>query len=212
MNNIFLFLYLTLSAFHIFFCYTDNRKMRMITKPLLMPLLLFYVLFATKTPSLPIILAIFFGFLGDTFLLSDNNKLFFLAGLLSFLIGHISYVFALHEKINILPSENTMALILSILLILLAIGYFSLYKYLKEMKLPVLAYSLVIITMFFYSILYKITSNTVQSFMSLIGSLLFMLSDYLLARSIFINSFKFKNCIVMFTYLSAQLLLVIGLI
>lgn len=212
MSNLLLFLYLLVSAFHLWFCYKDCNTERLLTKPFLMPVLLLYFIVASSSPSIIVILAILFGFIGDTFLLSDDSQSLFIAGLLTFLLGHICYIIALANEISIKPSITIIFAIILILGILGALAYSSLFRHLNKMKLPVLSYLIIICTMVFYAALFFITENTSSSTFALIGSICFIVSDYILARTSFIERFKLHKLYIMSTYLAAQFLLVISFI
>ena len=69
-------------------------------------LLLFYITFG-KNPNLFVMAALIFGFLGDVFLLPENKNWCFLAGILSFMLGHIFYITSF---IKILGTMNKMPL------------------------------------------------------------------------------------------------------
>lgn len=212
MNIFILVLFLFISLIHLLACIRLNNKLRFFTKPLLIPLLLLFAIFSSSKVSMTLCSALIFGFLGDVFLLSDNNKSFFILGLLSFLIGHAFYVVSLYNKTIYYPSLNIIILIILTLSIISIAAYYSIFQYLQDMKFPVLIYFITISSMIIYSILFLVSSKNIQGLLALIGSSLFGLSDYILARSIFIKSFKLKNFIVMLTYLIAQLLLTVSLI
>ena len=87
--------FIFLSLLHLIGLFLDNSSIDMITKPLLMPSLLFYFLgTAQKSPlNRYVSMALIFSFLGDTLLMFvEENDLFFLAGLVGFLIAHIIYI------------------------------------------------------------------------------------------------------------------------
>ncbi len=212
MSNLLLFLYLLVSASHLWFCYTDRNTERILTKPFLMPTLLLYFLVTSSSPSILIISAMLFGFIGDTFLLSDNSQPLFIGGLLAFLVGHVCYIIALAKKISIKPSIVIIFPIILILGILGVLAYSSLFKYLNNMKFPVLAYLVIISTMVFYAALFFVTKNNISSIFALTGSIFFIISDYILARTSFIKRFKLHKFYIMSTYLAAQFLLVISFI
>lgn len=87
--------FLLVTAIHLLAILLLWEDGRFITKPLLMPLLALAV-YADSPGSKQrniILIAILFSFLGDTFLLFDyKNPLYFIFGLVSFLITHILYI------------------------------------------------------------------------------------------------------------------------
>lgn len=88
--------------------------MRIITKPLLIPLLFgYYVLSASEVMFL-VALALAFGWLGDVLLLG-KKEIWFIAGLAAFLTGHIMYILVFISDINasrLQPLELVSAVIL----------------------------------------------------------------------------------------------------
>ena len=143
MNKKFLIiLYILVLVADLFAVYTGNETLRYITKPLLMPLLIF--LFISQTTSFAsslkkwIILALAFSWAGDVLLMFDSiSSNFFIFGLVGFLLAHIFYIILfdlirLREKLkqSLLP------------LLPIAIYYFLLISllqpHLSEMKNPVI--------------------------------------------------------------------------
>jgi len=80
------------------------------------------------------------------------------------------------------------------------------------MKIPVLLYAILLTTMVLVSI-FRDGKTTSQSFwLVFIGALLFMISDSLIAINKFINPLPWSGVQIMLTYLTAQALIVHGLI
>lgn len=180
-------------------------------KPILIPLLILFVLVQRPQQFLPLIFgALVFSTLGDVFLLSDV-ELFFMLGLGSFFIAHILYCWifsaALRRefafKVNLWP----LSIILTYLIVFL--GY--LWASLGELLFPVVAYALIISTMLFLAWSWYLSARIKSTLIIFIGAILFILSDSLLAISLFKSSFYMDHFWVMFTYLSAQSLLIYGL-
>lgn len=200
-------LFLIVSILHVISCYKEITKLRNITKPLLMPILIFNFLFNGKDINTIIILALFFGFLGDVFLIKSKNSKFFIMGLLSFLIGHIFYIVELFKNINF---KNFYFIYLFSLLIPILISYFVYNKiknYLGSFKIPVIIYISIIATMLCLSIFYFLTNTTSLPLIAMLGAILFVLSDSILSISTFKGSFKRDSFFIMITYIMAQFLL-----
>lgn len=200
-------LFLIVSILHVISCYKEITKLRNITKPLLMPILIFNFLFNGKDINTIIILALFFGFLGDVFLIKSKNSKFFIMGLLSFLIGHIFYIVELFKNINF---KNFYFIYLFSLLIPILISYFVYNKiknYLGSFKAPVIIYIFIIATMLCLSIFYFLTNTTSLPLIAMLGAILFVLSDSILSISTFKGSFKRDSFFIMITYIMAQFLL-----
>jgi len=180
-------------------------------KPILIPLLILFVLVQRPQQFLPLIVgALVFSTLGDVFLLSDA-ELFFMLGLGSFFIAHILYCWifsaALRRefafKVNLWP----LSIILTYLIVFL--GY--LWASLGELLIPVVAYAFIISTMLFLAWTWHLSAQKKSTFIILMGALLFVVSDSLLAISLFKSSFYMDHFWVMLTYLAAQFLLIHGL-
>jgi len=97
---LYLILYLIAGITTVFAENEEYRLLMYISKVMLMPLLALYYHYYLKGEkgSIFIYLALFFSWLGDIFLMfprdesSPHAKLLFIAGLVSFLIGHINYI------------------------------------------------------------------------------------------------------------------------
>ena len=87
----------------------ENTWLTFVFKPLLMPALFLISFFQERNREPLIILALFFSFLGDSFLLfSQQNEIYFLLGLGSFLIAQSSYVFTFFKdkKDGMFPAKK----------------------------------------------------------------------------------------------------------
>lgn len=169
-------------------------------KPLLMPLLMFWYYKETKakfTFDKILLASLFFSWWGDNFLMPEIFKtdINFLLGLGSFLIAHLLYikVFSMTPKNESYIKKNWF-----IPLIFLAYGL-SLILFLfqsdvpgfKEMSIPVIIYATIIMLMVVTAINRKFNVNTKSYQWVLIGALLFMVSDTLIALSRF--TYLFEN-------------------
>jgi len=113
---------------------------RLVTKPLLMiSLMAFYVLSSAKIDKL-FLIALFFAFLGDTFLLSDN---YFLHGLGSFLIMQVLYAICFFKQFDRLTKTKIMGVV-AISLLLALMLYQLVPKLDEDVLIPVIIYSLTI--------------------------------------------------------------------
>lgn len=198
MTILFSALYLAVCAVHLLFCWKQISRWQDRTKVLLMPLLLAAAL---STGSCPLFtaLALFFGWIGDVLLLRPREKPFFLGGLTAFLVGHICYIPVLARAGHYsLPFSLPVG---AALLLLGAGAYATLHRRLPPaMRIPVTAYLLVILCMAFAAV------HTLRP-QAIAGACAFVLSDYLLARGLFIQKGRYGDFLVMLTYLGAQLCL-----
>ncbi|OJU28535.1 MAG: hypothetical protein BGN92_06650 [Sphingobacteriales bacterium 41-5] len=194
----------------------QNDTIMFICKPLLVTSLLAYFISETNgaEPGLRIlvVLALVFSIAGDTLLMFANrDELFFLLGLSAFLLAYVFYIITFHKikvKENI-EGRWPWAIVV-------AIYYFFiisiLMPHLAEMKIPVLVYGLVISFMLLVAmLLYDLEDNKTARYI-LTGAILFVVSDSVLAINKFYKPFETAGWITMITYISAQYLLVKGLV
>jgi uncharacterized membrane protein YhhN len=192
------------------------KAVHFIAKPLLIPALLLLLLF-TKS-SLPdkilLITGLSFSWMGDVFLLFESkNALFFIFGLGCFLTTHIFYIIYFLR----IKQANISLLKKKPVLIALVLGYgitllWQLYPHLGQLKLPVIVYAVVICTMLLCGlhIFLKVSSKAAIYF--LLGALVFVVSDSLLAINKFYQPFAYAGILIMITYCAAQYFIVKGFI
>ncbi len=199
----------------------QNIPLIYITKPLLMILLGIHFYFNKADDHFYgrfILIALFFSFLGDTFLMfretGARSQQLFLLGLGSFLITQLLYFFAFWKFANgkgLVRKKPWIALLF--LAFLVGNSLFLLPDLPTAFKIPVLVYSTVITLMVLSCTnLYQLIPNTIFIFL-IIGVLLFMCSDTLIG----LNQFKkeavnipFPRIAIMSTYILAQWLIVKG--
>lgn len=184
-----------------------------VVKPLLMPVLTFTALSFSnrKRGTFYIITALFFSFAGDILLMLDTEPLFFILGLIAFLITHIFYiVYFLGE-----PSHKRSLLAKQPLFILVVVGYgvgllFFLKPHLGNMIIPVIAYAVIICTMLLTALHIYFRVNTRCRRLFITGAILFVLSDSLLAINKFYSPIYFATFFIMLMYCAAQYLIIKG--
>jgi uncharacterized membrane protein YhhN len=189
----------------------DKTKLRYFTKTLLIPLLTLFYIISLANPNGFILSALICCFLGDFFLLWSQKKTFFIAGLLSFLAGHIFYTIAFLQTTYFLSGIPKWFYFS--LLPYIWYGIFILKKlnpYLRSMKVPVIVYLNVILFMSFASFARIWVIKGFAFWLPFAGSMLFIASDTLLA----FRNFKIKLSrgwvSIMITYVFAQLLIIFG--
>lgn len=189
-------------------------QFRHITKPAILTTLIIYFVVNNKglSPSTKILtlLALILSLLGDILLLFDDGAPnFFIAGLGSFLLAHIMYAMVFLKKGK--PHKGIW-LFLSVL-VLYGFGLFYMIKDgLAHMLSPVLLYIMAIFTMATAAYARKARVVSISFYFVLIGALLFLLSDSLIAVDKFYKPFQLSNMSIMLTYGFAQLLIVLGIL
>jgi uncharacterized membrane protein YhhN len=208
--------FIAILAVHLAGIVFNIRMLEYVIKPMIVIWLLLYFLSQTVSISSGlkkwIIGALFFSWVGDVLLMfQQNNSIFFLLGLSAFLIAHIFYiVFFNRVRVNESVRGNVW------LLLVVAIYYGALitllYSHLGGMKLPVLVYGVVISCMFMLAMHMLSIKNKIAGKWMMIGALLFVMSDSLLAVNKFYQPFEIASVVIMLTYGLAQLFIVEGAI
>lgn len=211
MHLISLYLFLLLALIHLCACALGREKLRVDTKPLLMPLLLGFYLLTAPGPHVLAVLALLCGFVGDVALVAPKRAAgsgradpWLLIGLGAFLAGHICYSILFAQELHA-PRWAWIAVPCAGLLLFLVI-FLSLRPHMGALMLPGGAYLLALMTMACLACLSAFSAPCRAP-----GALLFLLSDYILARSILLGKRRFTDFWVMLTYLAAQTLLVLSL-
>ena len=203
-----LFFYGLYSSLHSY--YADSfERVRVWTKPLLMPLLgLFYYLAPGDSPW--IYSALLFAWLGDIALLK-HSKVFFMLGLVSFLVGHLCMS---THVVGLLSTSLTAAAPVAIFIVILslALGLFNyLRPHLGSLKLPVLAYCLVLANKGCLALILMWQIPNAYTALVAVGALVFMVSDFTLAINRFVKPIQKAHLWVMSSYTLAQAMMVLGL-
>jgi uncharacterized membrane protein YhhN len=214
MKRLYWFLFGLISLLHIIMLAIEQSMIAGLSKVFLMPLLTLFYFHSKEKPSKLVMGGLLFCWIGDVLLLMQNTPPFFILGLSSFLLAHFLYILGYRTHQWIKPTK-TRKVILSLLLPVCIAGMgliVYLFPYLQEMKIPVLLYAILLTTMVLVSI-FRDGKTTSQSFwLVFIGALLFMISDSLIAINKFINPLPWSGVQIMLTYLTAQALIVHGLI
>ncbi len=202
-------LFIAIGALHLLFILTEFPKGRQVTKILLMPLLILWIYFIH--PVFLLLLALFWGWVGDILLLRKEQRLFLKLGLLAFLLGHISYI-----SVFLLHTSAFPGIFFSVVIIFLYVffgwGMFrALQAGLGRMAVPVGVY-ISIISLMSASALVFAMSNSHSAWWAFAGSLLFVFSDSVLALQLFRKPFRYGRFIVMASYIPAQFLLASGIL
>jgi len=194
--------------------YADrNRieKLKVLTKPLLVPLIILFYLTNAVHINWFIVSALFFGFLGDVSLLWGSKKMFFVIGLLAFLVGHLFYTLVFLQSIQYFAVVPIWFFIFLIPYILYGYAILRILRpNLNEMIVPVVIYMCVLLMMSFTSTCRVWNGFTLQFILPFIGSLFFIVSDSALAYNSFNEPQKNYETLIMFTYILAQVLIVAG--
>jgi uncharacterized membrane protein YhhN len=201
-------IFIVVSTVHILSVKNENKIGKSLTKPFLMPLLILIYVISEKNPQALVIAALVSAFLGDVFLMGKQGC--FIAGVLSFLSGHIFYILVFVNSIYTFKL-NYIFIIVALLYISYGIFIFNkLRPFLKTLKIPAILYIISILTMSFTSFIRINNFNNYKMLLPFIGSILFVISDTLLAFNIFKGDSKRREVYVMLTYILGQTFIILG--
>jgi uncharacterized membrane protein YhhN len=149
--------------------------------------------------SVLILGGLIFSIAGDVLLLLPDK--YFKAGLISFLIAHLFYSYSFYYISESLRYEA---------FVIYALFGWLIYKYLKDslgkLRVPVIIYITVISIMGSLGLNQFANGNFQYSFQLFLASILFIISDSVLAINKFRKSFRAAELVILFTYYSSQLL------
>jgi uncharacterized membrane protein YhhN len=193
---------------------------RAVTKPMLVPLLLTYLLLKDENIGKPVgksvfYIGLFLALFGDVLLIIINDT-FFLAGMIAFMLMNIFYSisFAYLNKPrlkSILPFFLTVVLLTGIAIFIF--GYLS--DEMDDYRMPVMIYQFTLILMvaFAVNILGNDKYRSIALRYLIPGAVIFMIENILVAFNLFHwDKNKDIYVIVMLTYGSAQYLMVRGIL
>ena len=185
--------------------YLEKQLMVNFAKPMLMITLFWYYYLNTKQLNKYFVLGLFFSFLGDLLLLG-TGEVYFIFGLLFFLIAHVFYIIMVLRLIPARkPKDFIMAGVPFLLLFLVLMNV--LFAGLGSMKIPVIIYAMTISFFGIVSLLLYLQSKTKISLLLLVGVLIFISSDTILALNLFYKTQLFYPLLIMMTYVLAQYLI-----
>ena len=192
----------------------ENNILQFIFKPLIIPVVIGYfdsqINDITKGFNKWIVAALIFSWIGDVLLMfQDKKDIFFLLGLSAFLLAHVFYVIYFH-KVRLRDNVKSNPWLLVIVVVYYAALISFLSPYLGDMKVPVRIYGIVISFMFMLAMHMLFIRNKSAGKWMMIGALLFVLSDSLLALNKFYQSFEFASVAIILAYALAQFFIVKG--
>jgi uncharacterized membrane protein YhhN len=192
-------------------------SIHLFTKPALMLTLLWYFWQESRGGTLKnkwiFVGAMIFALLGDTFLMfQQQNGLFFMLGLGSFLLMQIGYSVYFNLEIDFKQSILYRRFYVAIPVIIYAIMMYSLLaEKVGDLKPAILAYTLCIATMML-SAINRFGQVEKRSFWWVFfGALAFLISDSVLAVNKFGSVIDHSGLWIMGTYTLAQFLIVVGI-
>lgn len=232
-------LFFIVAGVEIFSEINGSEALEFISKPLMMPALMFYVLASVKNKNEKVVtwlyLALALSWVGDVTLMLTpkspedvsmmgvpKNQYLFFAGLIGFFIAHVFYIkiYLQHfRKGGKSLFEKNKLLFLPILIyavVLLYIVIPPVYSHPEKSlaTIPVIFYAAILSSMVGFALNRYQNTHTKSFWLVLTGSVLFLLSDSGIALNFLAteNGIPYGELFIMSTYLAAQYLIVEGLI
>ena len=215
-NAVFFKIYIVFSILYLIVLFTGHENLDLYLKPALIPLLGFGVYFHPKFLSRRILLnALIFSWIGDVILIfADIAEIYFILGLVSFLIAHITYCVLFNKQIIGEMQINKVLFGLGSLVIAfyLTAIILVLMPNLGDLKIPVIVYAAVISTMLLFAFNGYLIWKKPGALYIFLGAITFVISDSILAFDKFHAPIEKSSFFIMLTYLVAQYLIVVGII
>lgn len=215
-TNTFLLSYIGFCTIYLLIILIGMEDVAWFFKPFLIPFLLFSVYFHTDFPSKKFLLtALFFSWIGDIILLfAERDELFFISGLIAFLISHIVYILLFNKQLKEKNKRNKAIYWIGVTLIIvyLFVMLTVLLPNLGDLQLPVLVYAIVLSTMLLFAFKGFLSWKEPANVYVLLGAIIFVSSDSILAFDKFDEPIAMSSFLIMVTYLAAQFLIVNGIL
>jgi uncharacterized membrane protein YhhN len=215
-NKLYLSIYLVISAIYLLITAFNQEEMERVVKPFLLPILLVAVYHTENFSTKKILLtALVFSWIGDVILLfADRGEIYFILGLVAFLLSHIFYIVLFNKQTISKTISNKLSFGAGIGLIVI---YFSMMittlgPKLGSLTVPVVIYAIVISTMLYFALKGSFQWEAIPNHSVLIGALLFISSDSILAFNKFYEPIPAASLLIMVTYLLAQYGIVKGIL
>lgn len=210
-----LMVYLVIVTVHLYCCFFYHEDIRKVTKVFLMPFLAFtYYLGCPKEKFSKIILiAICFGCLGDLFLLLEN---LFLVGVVCFLVGHLLYIITFLVETGLTNYRKNL-FVFVLVCIIYAYLESEVLRYFRPSLIkaglwgPLFVYTSILAILNVSSAIYAYCYTNLYSILTYIGSLIFAISDCILAKQLFSEHNRYYQITIMSTYILGQSLISLGM-
>lgn len=215
-----LYLFLLVAVAYLISSVIEQRTMVLITKPLLMPALAWWMVDGIAQSSArflwrSVLAGLGFSTVGDVFMMfadGSHGALFFLLGLGAFLFTHLSYIGGFTSVAGFTKGflQSNPVWVLPFLVFLCSFVWWLWPGIPVGMRTPVGIYAAVISTMVLSIVNLKGRVKQQVFAQMLFGGLLFMLSDSLIAAQKFSNSLQGAGLAIMITYIAGQFLIAKG--
>lgn len=215
-NKLYLSVYIGFSVFYLLITAFNQEEIARILKPFLLPILVFAVASSAPFGTKKILItALTFSWIGDVILLFANKgEIYFILGLVAFLISHVFYIvlFSKQPISKTIKNKISFGAGIGLIVIYFLMMISTLAPKLGSLTVPVVIYAIVISTMLFYALKGSFQWNTIPYQSVLIGAVFFISSDSILAFNKFDQPIPYASFLIMITYLAAQFCIVWGIL
>lgn len=154
-----------------------------------------------------------FSLVGDVLLIFQSEQpLFFMGGLISFLLAHVSYIVYYQKSTDTLLKKAlpNKKLFFALMLVYGLVFYSFLYGSLGALKVPVFVYTAALVSMNVFALnrFGRVNDNSFK--LILIGAMCFTLSDSLLAVNKFMMPLPLAGVWIIASYAAAQYFITMG--
>lgn len=209
-------IFIVFSIFYLSIILFGREDLALFLKPFLVPILILLVYKSEnfKTKNI-LICALIFSWIGDVILIfADKGEIYFIIGLLFFLISHILYIILFSKQIaqnNCI--KNPIFIFSCIVVLVYLISMLTLlFPKLGSLKIPVSVYAITISVMLISVLKGFFSWRNPAKTIILLGAICFVKSDSLLAINKFHNPLTNASFWIMITYLIAQFCIAIGIL
>ena len=197
-------LFFAVSIIEIIGVYLESSMLQTIFKPMIILSLMALYYFSISKKNNLYLLALAFSFLGDVFLLDKNNM--FIYGIAAFLLTQVLYIYIIVKQMQ-KPSHFHKYLYAFLFVNYVVYLIVLLKPNLGEMLYPVIIYGVTIAIFGWVATLNYVTKRTKLALVLMLGAVLFIVSDSMIALHKFHESKTFYPIAIMSTYVLAQYLI-----
>lgn len=204
------------SIIYIIILFFGKEDVAWFLKPFLLLFLIIAVYLQKQFTTKKILLiALTLSWIGDIILMfADHGEIYFIAGLIAFLLSHIFYIILFRKQVVSILNKNKITFWLGTSLVILYLGAMMLILLpnLGDLKIPIFIYAFTISTMLFCALNGFLHWQKPANKYVLIGAIFFVTSDSILAFNKFYFPLPNNSFLIMSTYLVAQYLITLGIL
>lgn len=200
--------------------YQQSTQLDYIFKPLILAWIAMYFLLLARQIDRKVVRLALLAFLaswcGDLFMMFAADFIYFILGIASFLVAQVVYAFLFLHTINLSGKKPFLKKKPFWMIPYIAYGiiiYIVLFPHLGAvLRISVFVYVVAILSMSVMALNRYGNGHPVSFVLVFSGSLLFIVSDSLIAVNRFLVAIPFEGLLVMSTYIAAQYLIMRGLL